>query len=458
MNLKTTLALVLLVACGALAWYGTGTLPYLTDGPSVPAETTDIGVKPDDVTKLVIRRANDEVTLERAGGEWRLAGGWAARAAEVRRLLDALADLRSRFAPEPAGDFKPAVTVAVTTKGGTRTFGLGEKGGGSPFDRPTYLQAGGGELSRLAPGLVALFDRPAEYYQQRRLFPSRREKKEDGGTARAERLDGKELVVEEKGEKRFAVRKAGDEWELSYPQRDALDPRGRDQLLEAVADLWAEKFVEKAPEKFEVEKRLTLTRNDGTAMTLEIGQAVPGAADGAGRAFARLAGSGRVFEVSASKFGDIFPGRLDTLRDAQLARFAAADARELKLVTSAGTVDLKNAAPRKPAAADAPPAPSDWRLGDVKADAAAVDKLLSALSGLASLERDAGTRADIGAAVAAVGVPGLIGPYFAAPDLPKRLLGVAPAAARVEVTVEEGPLTAPKRKTLTVALGRHDKD
>lgn len=470
MNLKTTIALVLLALCGVLAWYGQPSSDEALRRASARKTETLKGINPDDVTKLAIQRDNHTITLERVGSEWRLAGGWAARPAEVRRLLDALADLRSRFIPEAVGNYTHRVTVVVTTSGGTQTLHFGEKNEGSSFDRPTLLRVGDADtITRLAPGIVTLFDRPADYFQQRRLFPSKRFPVSDSGTARAERLDGRELVVLENGEKRFAIRKVGDSWELSYPQRDALDPRGRDQLLEAVADLWAERFVEAPRTKFDIEKSLTLTRNDGSTMTLEIGPPLLLRNEGVDTsrspsALARLSGSDRVFEVSTTKFGDIFPGRLDVLRDAQLARFTVSDAREVKLVTSAGVVELRNLTPRKTAPtspADGPPPPSDWRLAsdtEVKAETALVDRLLSSLSALAAVERDAGRKVEIAAALGTVGVVGLAQPFFAAADLTKRLLGVDPPAARVEIVVEEGSLAAPKRRTLTVTLGRHDKN
>lgn len=479
MNLKTTLALVVLLGAAALVYVGGDRWPGRPE--PAPASADDPSIPPENITKIVIRdvhqdklKGKHEVTLERAGQEWRLAGGWATRPAEVRKVLDVLGNLRSRFAPEAFPDFRRAVSVHVTTKAGTTTLTFGEKKGddSTRFDRPTYLQVGeAGVVTRLAPGLVDLLDRPADHYQQRRLFPTKRELKEETGTARVERVVGTELMAEENGQMVYAIRQGKDGWELSYPLRDALDPRTRDQLLEGVADLWAEKFVEKAPEKFTVEKRLTLTREDGTKLTLEIGPEVPGSAappkvpplpgsppEDRGRNYARLVGNERVFEVSSAKFNDIFP-RLDALREGQLARFTAADARELTLTTSKGKVVLRNQAPRKPAGDGVPP-PADWRIVEpkaAKADSAAVDKLLQALSGLPALDRDAGLKARVGAAVGALS-GGLAAPWFASPDRATNLLGVDPPSATIEVKVEEGSIEAPKHKTVTLALGRLDAD
>jgi hypothetical protein len=468
MNWKTTLALLVLGAAGLAAWYTVGTLPYFEKQPPAPPVALAPLVDPAKLSRIVIERPEGKVTFTRAGSEWRLDGGWATRPGEMRRLLDALGTLRTRFAPLEVEDFKPRLRVVVTVPEGEQTLAFAESPEGGRFDRATLVRVGdAAEVQRFAPGLLALLDRPADFYQQRRIFPSRRELKDETGTARVERLDARGIAVSEKGEQRVALSRVLDTWELSYPLRDALDPRGRDLLLEAAADLWVEKFVD-APADFRVERSVSVTRTDGTTLTLEIGPTRVGGekAETRPRAVARLAGQSRYFEVATDKFNDLFPSVLDTLRDAQLVRFRPEDVRTVTLQLPSGPITLTNAKPRgREATPDPlpgqppPPSTADWRLsdpkGDLKADNAAIERLLTTLSTVATMERDAGLRVQVGAAVASIGIPSLTTPWFAAPRVPSELLGLDKPAATLTLQIEEGPLESPRKQTRTLVLGRH---
>jgi hypothetical protein len=459
MNMRTTIALVLLSAAGLGAWYASGSLPGFLAEIEPPAGPPDASLNLAEVREVEIERPGGNVLLQRAGDDWRLAGGWATRPAEVRRLLDTLANLRSRFAPESPEGFTPRLSVRAVTADGERRLHFGDKGQRGGFDSPSYVRSGEESVVvRLAPGIVDLLDRPAEYYQQRRLFPSQRERKDDTGTARVERVVGKEVVVEEKGEKRFALARVGDTWELQYPLRDALDPRARDDFLEAMAELWAERFIE-APEKFEVERRVTLTRTDGSTLTLEIAPIPLGGLEKP-KTIARLVGNDQYFEMETTRFNAIFPSVVDTLRDAQLLRFRPEDVRMLTLQSASGEIILTNASPRRTPANldDPPPPPADWRIGDLKADSEAIERLLTNLANLSTTERDAGLRVQTGAAVTAVSLPGWATPWFAHAAAPQTLLGIDPPAATLTLKVEEGPIESPREKMFMLSLGRHDAE
>jgi hypothetical protein len=526
MNLKTTLALVVLAGCAAGLVYTHGQLPrgwrYTSTTTARDAGSRRVleAITPDRIKGIEIRRSRSRlssqaaagavsvvaqaaggglvplasarlaepreevITIRRAAdGSWVMPGNWPTRAAEVRRLVDLLTSLRSRFDPIPLTDDDtkkqlgldaPAVTVIVDTGKRKHTLLFADKDideDSTRFDSPTFVQVDDiEEVLRLGPGLVTALERPADYYLQRRLFPSQRVPRDEGATARVDRLDGTRLAVDEpERNRRFIIEKKNGAWELTEPYRDAVDPGVRDRLLEAVADLWAERFLDgdqakdldnlglKKPDRI-----ITVTRKDGGQLKLEIGKP----AFGAGlkpRNFARLAGFERTFEINGDALNNIFVS-LDTLRDNQLARFSASNAREVEITTTKGTVVLRNTT-KKPSSTDAPPPPSDWRIVkpiDASADAALVDRLLSSLSGASATDKDVLLKSELTAVVASVTQPAFnpltaLGPAFLVQ--PAREFGLAPPAATIVVRVEEGKRTnEPKtKKTFTIRLGRHDR-
>src|SRR5262249_50199096 len=108
MNLKTTLALLLLLAAVVgLAWHGVH-LPEEFDpladrrtaATEEPAANPLKGVTAKSLRKIEIRRGNVTTVLTRTGdGPWVMPGNWPTRPREVADLVALLANLRSRFAP-----------------------------------------------------------------------------------------------------------------------------------------------------------------------------------------------------------------------------------------------------------------------------------------------------------------------------------------------------------------------
>ena len=87
------------------------------------------------------------------------------------------------------------------------------------------------------------------------------------------------LSIDEPGKHHFVLENTPDGWELAAPSRDSLDPATRDRLLEAVADLWAERFLDAQQSKNldalglkKPDRSITLTRTDGRVVTLEVGK------------------------------------------------------------------------------------------------------------------------------------------------------------------------------------------
>jgi hypothetical protein len=276
MNIKTTLALIVLLGTGVLVWwFGGPKLPPALDPTTRSAPAADAGtrafldgLKPEQITRIEVKRGlNDSFELIRKpDGAWSLPGNWPPRTTEINALVERLTTLRSRFRPQPLDDETPAkkfrldpdgekpnerpvVTIKLTVNGEDHTLAFGEEENQSyenRFARDTYVRLDKKpEALRLPPGLIAALDKPRDYYQQRRLFEGERVAKEGGEGEKVERLKARSVSVAEKKPDgpRFKLEHHGSDWELAEPVRDRLDASTRDAFLSAVPDLWAEEFV-----------------------------------------------------------------------------------------------------------------------------------------------------------------------------------------------------------------------
>jgi hypothetical protein len=295
MSWKTTLALLVLVAVGAWVLYPQH-LPQALDLTPTPPPPDDLGTRAalakidaGRIERIVVRKGDRETDLRRRpGGAWVMPGNWPARAAEANALAALLADIHTRFEPEPTptdvdlarkGLLPPALTVEVTARAmpepwrqaaaaasevtaagraepwavavaaavaeeDTRSAAAGpveswrmelgeapsgDEGAGQA--RPTYLRLNGlREAVRLAPGLLAQLDRPPDYYQQRRLFPGDRVASDNNPAEKVERLAARAVAVEDRSQPDKPtppvrlVRK-DDSWELQWT------PAGRGRPL-----------------------------------------------------------------------------------------------------------------------------------------------------------------------------------------------------------------------------------
>lgn len=482
MNLKTTLALLILVVAGG-AFFWLGPLPSLNVASTTPdpvgAGTLTIleeELEPAQLSRVEIRHGDQLVHLERSpNGEWTLPGKWPTRKPEVEQLLGLLTGLRSRFAPIPLNDEelagygldKPPVTITARAGEEIYVLAFGEPAESEEtnrFSRPTYLRLGittpgqvewKPEVIRLAPGLIALLDRPADYYQQRRLFPSERLAKEDNPQEKVDRLIAQTVAVEEKkadGSK-FTIDRISGDWVLTAPVRDRPDPDKLNAILNAVPDIWADQFVAK-PKKDLVEYGLDkpeqvvrVTRPSGETVTLLIGKVAqtktrtvmrPGPPVGQPTPpqpqivheeyrFAKLQDNDQIFEINADKLKDVFVS-LDTLRDARLARFRAEDARRVEIDQKGVQIVLVKDKDR-------------WKLEKPIQSDAESTKVTELLDKLANLRT--GGKEDV-----------------LDKKEPKEY-GLDAPAATIKVIVEEevkGDKKAKKTRTFTVKLGKHDKD
>jgi hypothetical protein len=514
MNLKTTLALLVLVAAGIWLLWTNPPLPPALDPLPQPPAVSDAGtravlaeLRPEDITRIEVRRSAGTTVLERKESGWQLPGSWPPRAHEVNELVQTLGSLRSRFEPEPLTEEKtaasyglapPALTILIDTKSGRYSLALGEKSEtdyNNRFSRSTYLRLDDRpEAVRLAPGLIAQLDRPTDYYQKRRLFPEEQVAREPD-KPKVEQLAAQSITVKEElaaeppplpGEEKkqpvhFTVVRDKDTWKLTKPVSDRLDPASRDALLSAVPDIWAERFVGISPGGVAAlaagppwnlpagltaafwltqgrlvqmglhhpERTLIVKVGKEDTKTLLIGgQApaqkrevvmppMPGMPPGMPPRtqtvfdryrYAMLADNAQVFEVRDDKLKDVFVA-LDTLRDAQVARFNSGDAQKVEIEHAGETIVLERDKDNK----------DDWKLRQpfaADADRDKVNDLLGKLSGLQARGKDVLD----GASPKAYGL-----------DKPD---------AVIKVTVEEkkktGESETRETRTITLRVGKHD--
>jgi hypothetical protein len=542
MNLKTTLSLVVLIlAVAGLFWTGAALPPASNasvQGLPAISEST--------LRKITVRKGDQNIVLERTPqGDWVMPGNWPTRGPEVRQLVTLLVNLHSRFVPlsldqdrlafilssavgqaggraplwlvgwiaerrlknEKAvglGLDRPLVTVVLTTDQGEHTLHFDENPfdeASNRFERPTFVRVDERpEVFRLGSGVAAALDRPADYYQRRQLFPSKRVVRTEG-TDKVDRLSGKAVEALAQGEKRFVLAHVGDQWEMSYPLRDRLDPRTRDSLLEAVPDLWAERFVPHEPTAdvagwgwallglpsnpgelavavfwgqnqtmgiyglLDPNRKLIVTRPDGGRITLEIGQPIL-AATPKNRAYARLENFNRVFEINTDKLNNIFVPA-ETLRDEQVARFKTDDVRKVEISHDGKTVVLQNETPRDRPENDPPPPPK-WKMlqpTEASADGDLVRDLVSKLSGLASKDKDVLEKEKARLVAGAVGLAGLgetaalTAPALADLHRAESDLGLKAPAAVVTLWIEEKVKDEQDKyttRTVRLTLGRRD--
>lgn len=456
------------------------------------------------------RGATEDVDLERSikdgkPGAWAMKGGWPVRQEEANSLAEAAGSLRTRFLPVPLDD--PSVPAklrgekpealsleARLASGATVKVWLAdaEAAVDNAFTRPTWARLGSESVAlRLAPGLIPRVNQPSDYYLQRRIFPGRKPEKSAGVPRPGEGAEKKETVAA--AGLRMETRVEGGEPKVVRLERNGLDapdpvarsqawtmvtadgkevldrlnPATADTLLEAIPDLWVERFVpaDKAGSDKtgldKAERVLAVTGADGKKVTLLVGRESrvretkklvnapppPGLPPGITLPpreetqrevflYARLENNPKVFEVRKDRIDQVFPD-VATLRDPRLARYEQGDVVRLE-ITQPGkpgiVVEKKDEA---------------WRLAAPMSRAADSSKVTALLGKLSNLEASA---ADVSAAQTQA-------------DLKKVLEAAGLAAPRATITLkisEKDPtardgVEKPKRERLvTYTLGNID--
>jgi hypothetical protein len=380
MNLKTTLALVVLAAACAGGWfYFRQHAP--AEKPSETIEALTAEIKPENLSRIEIAGGERTLVLERGGdGQWSLPGHWPTRKVEVNGLVELLTGLHPRFAPESLRDETAGLTnfgldpsqnpVKVTVRCGGREHRLlfGEKSDeGNRFSRPTYLRLDDRpEVVRLTPNLRAALTRPPDYYQQRRLFEAERVK-EPGAADKAERLAARSVAAQSAGVE-YTLTRTEDGWEMAAEGvRDRPDPDRLKAILAGLPDVWAEQFIDsskKDPAEFGLahpEQTVRVTGHVGSTVTLLIGKPAPSRTRTVMRQtpggppglppqprpevvhdeyrYAKLADNDQVFEIKAERLKDVFV-TTDNLRDARLVRFRPEDVRRVEIAYGGQEITL----------------------------------------------------------------------------------------------------------------------
>lgn len=383
MNWKTTLVLGFFVGVLAMFWLDR------RPAQDQSLDKTDLAplenIRATHLRKIEIVKGNQIVKLERSSENeaWSLPGKWPTRTSEVNKIVDLLLGIRSRFTPIKEKVLNnPELTIKLawqtpnsqTLENVTLEFEADSATDSeNKFSLPTFLRIPEKNLVlRLGPGLVASLDHPADFFQQRRLFQGERlvaTSKEGSlsSSQKNEKLLAKSVSVNFEIEGKltsFNLINNADDWQLAIPVgKDNLDPKARDAFLGAIPDLWAEKFVTQDLAKAGLakpERTLLVTRNDGSTITLLIGNVsstktskkirppAPGTPPGMPpqeetiiqeMRFAKILDNDQIFEINGDGLKNIFVS-VDQIRDPMLARINAADAIKCEIQQGSTSLSL----------------------------------------------------------------------------------------------------------------------
>ena len=432
-----------------------GALIALVSGkPAIEARISGLeSLKTADIVGIVVRApgraSTEDVELERtvaAGkpGPWTMSGGWPVRQEEANSLAESVGALRTRFVPQSlqvegvpsnlTGEKPEALFVEVRLASGANvSLWLAETAATSEnaFTRPTWARMKSSDNAlRLAPGLIPRLNAPSDFYLQRRLFAGRKPEKSAGVPRPGDAGEKKEVVNatslrmesrpdgDTKGARVLRLDRTGIDaadadarssaWLMDSEDGkvvlDRLNPATMDTLLEAVPDLWVERFIpadKSSPQQTGLDKPerlLTVTLADGKKTTLLVGKESrvretkkmvstpppPGLPPGINLPpreevqreiflHARLETNPKVFEVRKDRVDQVFAD-IATLRDPKLARYEQADVVlvEIEGPNRAKTVIEKSG--------------DEWKLREPMVRAADTAKVTALLGKLVGLE------------------------------------------------------------------------
>jgi hypothetical protein len=294
MNVKTTIALLVLLAVGGLVWLLLPTGSVQTQSSSTARFLEKLRASKSDLREVHVQTSpTQSYTLASDDGTtWSLPGNWPVRAAQVHGVLDTLTSLSTRFRPFPFDkdkaseyglDDEHAVVVKLRLKDKAHTLRLGE---GAAMDetgmgknasyRPTFVRVDDAdEVVRVGPGVLDALRRDVDFFRKRQLFKSESVVKEDSFSKdKSTQVVASEIRIDS-GETRYTLRKKDNEWTLldvslrkeekdkdgktvetwenAEPGIDRVNPQPLATMLESLTDFWAEAFW--PPEKLAAERK-----------------------------------------------------------------------------------------------------------------------------------------------------------------------------------------------------------
>jgi hypothetical protein len=329
MKWKSTLVLVALaVLSGLWVWKGDAWAVRMNLRPAPPAAASSASLDalaadfaPDKITHIEVTHEAGPVVLDRTSAGWKMPGDWPLRVPEAEELVQALADLRTRFQPLSAetpaayglAPHQKPTLVTVTASGTSYRLAFGEQPAdpdAPAFTRPAFLRVNdNAEILRLGPDVLPVLKRPAEAYRKRQLFPDADRVKVAGpatppspfapppppststvallgdkvtsiavsGPGSTTRVLWFEFPVkdgtftlkrtaatptptapEKGGEAALTAEQIASSWELALPVRDRVDPAALRRVLAAVPELWVEEFIDPAKAKLALDHPATV--------------------------------------------------------------------------------------------------------------------------------------------------------------------------------------------------------
>jgi len=307
-----------------------------TDESMAAAEKVLRDFERDDVTGIVIDRAEGRVRLEKMGGEWRLREplDFPADSSVVSSTLGSLTNLTAdrRLAPDeinPADYGLEEPTTRVTLRMADRSERVIAVGGELPLGSKRALRVDGSDEVTIAAGwFVSDLEREVDDWRSREV---------------AEILENDVASIDiESGADAIRAVRLEDQWQLLRPLEDLADGDHLGSVVSDLASMRIEEFLDDGADPGELglelpEYEITIIRTDGgMPLRLDLGATREG--DG-GTEVACRRGDGEYFWAS-----ERVRTRLSTApvlwRSKKVMSFETWDAEELRVTTPEGSTSL----------------------------------------------------------------------------------------------------------------------
>jgi hypothetical protein len=328
----TLVAVGLLVALGAWAWFGER--GEIREPGQAPPVSEMVGMKPDDVTRVELLQNGQSITLAKSGKQWQMEKPVQARAddAQVKQMIDGLlnATIDQSLAEKPKdlkqyGLDKPVLQVTLAdAKGHQKVLQTGVKGIGSSsvYARTTD-----------SPDLFLLSS-----YSVDDLAKKKAEDLRDKTALALDPNSVNQLSIQLPAQT-TRVEKQGDKWQMTAPYAAPADTETVKLLLDQIKDLKVGHF-DGAGANLKgsglAPPQLTVAlRTPAGEKSLLLGKATPNGKD----VYAMRQGESEVFELPKNTLNDLSKKPGD-LRDKTLLSFKRDDASRITIAAPGQTLEL----------------------------------------------------------------------------------------------------------------------